>query len=45
MAFIWVLLYLLPKARKEHDAFAIVCSILSALAAFAGWLLIGTTAR
>jgi hypothetical protein len=38
---IWVLLFLLPKARREHDTFAIICSLLTALVGLIGWLFIG----
>jgi thiol:disulfide interchange protein len=44
-AFIWVLMFLLPKARREHDRFGIVCSLLAALVALIGWLYIGIGTR
>ena len=42
---IWTLTYLLPKARREHDAFGVTCSLMIALVALLGWLLLGTWAR
>ncbi len=41
----WALLYLLPRARRERDAFSIACSLLAALAALAGWLFVGVGLR
>jgi hypothetical protein len=38
---IWALVFLLPRARREHSVFGIVCSLLTALAAFIGFLFIG----
>jgi hypothetical protein len=43
--FIWVFLFLLPKARRDHDRFAIVCSLLTALVAIFAWLFIGIAAH
>jgi hypothetical protein len=43
--FIWVVLYLLPKARREDDTFAVACALLSALVALIGWLLLATSTR
>ncbi len=40
-ASIWSVGFLLPKARREHDAFAFICSLLTALVSFLGWLLLG----
>jgi hypothetical protein len=40
---IWVLLYPLPRARREHDGFGIVCSLLTALVGLVGWLFLGGT--
>lgn len=42
---IWVLLYLLPKARRERDRFGILCSLLTALVGLIGWLLLGIGTR
>ena len=42
---IWVLRYLLPKARRERDPFALACAIVAALVALAGWLWIGVGTR
>jgi len=39
--FIWALLFLLPKARRDHDRGAIIFSLLTALVAIIGWLVIG----
>ncbi len=44
-AVFWVLMFLLPKARRDHDRFAIVCSVLTALVALVGWLFLGVGAR
>jgi len=44
-AVVWALAYLLPKARREHDTFAIVCSLLTAVVALLGWLLVGIGVR
>ncbi len=44
-ACIWALAYLLPKARREHDGFGIICSILTALAGLFGWLFFGVGTR
>jgi hypothetical protein len=35
---VWVFNYQLPKARREQDTFAVICSLLTALVALA-WLL------
>jgi hypothetical protein len=35
---VWVFNYQLPKARREQDTFAVICSLLTALIALA-WLL------
>ena len=43
--FIWVVGYQLPKAKREHDRFAVVCSLFTAFIALIGWLLIGTSTR
>ena len=44
-AAIWVAVFLLPKARREQDMFAIVCSILAFLVAVFGWLFLGGGVR
>ena len=44
-AFFWVVAFLLPQAIREHDRFGVICSVLSALLAFIGWLFIGTGVR
>jgi hypothetical protein len=41
----WALLFLLPKARRQHDSFGIICSLLTALAGLIGWLSIGIGTR
>lgn len=40
-AAIWVFFYQFPRARRERDAFAIICSLLTGLAALALWLFVG----
>jgi hypothetical protein len=37
---VWVFNYQLPKARREHDTFAVICSLLTALVALA-FVLVG----
>ena len=37
-AFIWVVVFQLPKARREQGAFAVLCSVLTGLLALAVWL-------
>jgi hypothetical protein len=44
-AFIWVLAWLLPRARREHDTFALVCALLTALVALVAFLFIGIGTR
>lgn len=44
-AFLWVVFYQLPKARREHDRFALICSILTALLTLFGWLFFGIAAQ
>lgn len=39
--FIWVVRYLLPKAIKEREPFALACALLTAVLALLAWLLIG----
>ena len=29
----WIVAFLIPRARREHEAFALTCSVLAALAA------------
>ena len=36
--FIWVVVFQLPKARREQGRFAILCSALTGLVALAVWL-------
>ena len=43
--FLWAVGFLLPKARREHDPFGIVCSLLLALLTLFGWLFFGVAAR
>jgi uncharacterized membrane protein len=40
-AFIWVVRFLLPKAVKEHDPFALTCALVTAVLALLAWLLFG----
>lgn len=44
-AAIWVFVYQFPRARRERDAFALICSLLTGLAALALWLLVGVGLR
>ncbi|MCX6542819.1 MAG: hypothetical protein NTV05_00185 [Acidobacteria bacterium] len=39
------LLFLLPKARRQHDSFGIICSVLAALTGLFGWLFLGIGTR
>ncbi len=39
--FIWVTAYLVPKARREQDTFALVCSLITALVALIGFFVFG----
>jgi hypothetical protein len=43
--FIWAVLFLLPKAVKEHDRLASTCAVLTAVLALAAWLLVGVGVR
>jgi len=43
--FIWALAFPLPKATRERDGFGVACSLLMALVALLGWLLVGTGVR
>jgi hypothetical protein len=43
--FIWAVLFLLPKAVKEHDRLALTCAVLTAVLALAAWLLVGVGVR
>jgi hypothetical protein len=36
---LWSLRFLLPKAIKEHDYFALFCAVLTAALALVAWLL------
>lgn len=40
-AFLWVLLYQVPRARRRDEGFAIACSLLTGLIALLVWLFIG----
>ena len=42
---IWVLLFLLPKARREGDKFAVICLLLTAFVGLIGWLFLGIGTR
>lgn len=44
-AFIWALAFLLPKARRQHDTFGVICSLLTALAGLFGFLFFGIGTR
>lgn len=37
----WAWQFLLPRAKRERDAFAVACSVLAVVVALLGWLLIG----
>jgi hypothetical protein len=37
-AFLWVVGVQLPRARREQDAFAVLCSVLTGLVALTAWL-------
>jgi hypothetical protein len=41
---IWVLRFLLPRARRGGDGFGVVCSLLTALVCLFGFLFIGVAA-
>ena len=43
--FIWSVLFLLPKAMKEHNALALTSAVLTALFALLLWLLVGVGTR
>jgi hypothetical protein len=43
--FIWVINYLLPKARREQDSFAIICSLLTALITLFGFFFFSVAIR
>ena len=43
--FIWVVRFMLPKARKERDPLALTSAVLTAVLALLAWLLIGVAAR
>jgi hypothetical protein len=40
-AAIWVFAFQLPRARREQDRFAVICSVLTGLLALIAWLFIG----
>jgi hypothetical protein len=44
-AFIWVVRFLLPKARRADDPMALVCVVLTAVLALLLWLIIGVGTR
>ena len=44
-AFGWIVAFLIPKARREHEAFALTCSVLAALVALVGVWLFATGVR
>jgi uncharacterized membrane protein len=43
--FIWTVRFLLPKAVRERDPFALTCAVLTAVLALIAWLLIGVGTR
>jgi hypothetical protein len=38
---IWVFAFQLPKARRDQDPFALICSLLTGLLALVAWLFVG----
>jgi hypothetical protein len=41
-AFGWIVVVLVPRARREHEPFALTCSLLAALVVLVGlWLFAG----
>jgi hypothetical protein len=42
---IWVFAFQLPRARREQDWFAAICSLLTGLLALLVWLLVGIRLR
>jgi len=41
----WIVMFLIPRARREQEPFAIACSALAALVALAGLWLFATAVR
>ncbi len=44
-AAIWVFVFQLPRARREEDSFAVVCSVLTGVLALLIWLFVGSPVR
>jgi hypothetical protein len=44
-SFIWVVFVLVPRARREHNPLAVVCTVFAAVVALLGWLLLGSGVR
>jgi hypothetical protein len=44
-AAIWVAVFLLPRARRERDWFALLCTVLALIVALLGWLLVAAAVR
>jgi hypothetical protein len=44
-AFIWTARFMLPTARREHDAIAVSSAMLTAVFALLLWLLVGVGTR
>jgi hypothetical protein len=42
---IWVFVFQLPRARREQDWFAVICSFLTGLLALIVWLFVGVRLR
>ena len=40
-AFLWVVRFLLPRAAKEEDRFALVCALLTLILAGLVWFFVG----
>jgi hypothetical protein len=43
--FLWELIFRLPRARRERDAFGVIVSMLTGLVALFGWLFLGIATR
>ncbi len=44
-AAIWALQFLVPRARREHDGFGIICAVAMAILALFAWLFFGVGTR
>ena len=41
----WIVAFLIPRARREHEAFVLTCSMLAALVALVGFWLFAPNVR